>query len=887
MRWIDRMKMSLGALLRRGKSDARLNDEIAFHLEQQIAENRAAGMSPDEARQAALRTFGNPALVREQTRASWSWGAAEAIVRDLRIAVRTLRRTPGFTLISITVMALGIGANVALFTVVRSVLLTPLPYADPARLVALYEHNQDNQKTIQHMPIDAGSFWDWQKAAQGKAELAIFSPFQGYNVSAEGGLLPEQIDAGWCSSNFFSVLGVQPMLGRAFTQSDDQPSAGATVLLTYSFWKRRYSADPAIVGRQIWLDARPFTVIGVLPESFTYTGSMGGNTIQAWTAVRHEAPPFLLKTYEDHEFVAVARLAPGVTAKSLIDELKSVQHRIRQERPIPAVHDSAEGSSLLDDAVRDYKTPLYALLAATGCLLLIACLNVASLLVARTAARSKELAIRTALGGGRLRLLRERLIESLLLTAAGGACGLLLAFGAVRWLILARPDMNRIEAIRMDGLVALFTVGVVALCALFSGLISAFGVREGKVLAALNESSRSHSGGTARAGLRKSLLVVEVGLTVVLLVAAGLLLKSFSQLRSTDLGVPIDNTLTMRIGLPDARYKTANQKINFFEQLITQVRAVPGVKSAGLVSTAPGQGWGGDYLISVAEHPPLPKGVGLDMMMRGADPGYFAAVGLPLLHGRIFTSSERGDRANVVVISQSAAQQYFPNEDPLGRHIKTNFTGDVYQVIGVVSDVRWDVAELPNPTMYTPLYAGDRNGFTVVIRAERNVESLAVPVQQIIGRLDRDLPVSDVRTMRESIGKSTINSAFDSMLVTGFAVIALLLAVAGLFGVLSYTVTQRTNEIGIRIALGARRQSVLRLMLFDGLRPALFGLALGLIASAATVQLIRSMLYQTRPLDPSVFAVVALALLAAAALACLLPAWRAAHINPMQALRTE
>lgn len=887
MRWIDRMKMSLGALLRRGKSDARLNDEIAFHLEQQIAENRAAGMSPDEARQAALRTFGNPALVREQTRASWSWGAAEAIVRDLRIAVRTLRRTPGFTLISITVMALGIGANVALFTVVRSVLLTPLPYSDPARLVALYEHNQDNQKIVQHMPIDAGSFWDWQKAAEGKAELAIFSPFQGYNVSAEGGLLPEQIDAGWCSSNFFSVLGVQPMLGRAFTQSDDQPSAGATVLLTYSFWKRRYSADPAIVGRQIWLDARPYTVIGVLPESFTYTGSMGGNTIQAWTAVRHEAPPFLLKTYEDHEFVAVARLAPGVTAKSLIDELKSVQHRIRQERPIPAVHDSAEGSSLLDDAVRDYKTPLYALLAATGCLLLIACLNVASLLVARTAARSKELAIRTALGGGRLRLLRERLIESLLLTAAGGACGLLLAFGAVRWLILARPDMNRIEAIRMDGLVALFTVGVVALCALFSGLISAFGVREGKVLAALNESSRSHSGGTSRAGLRKSLLVVEVGLTVVLLVAAGLLLKSFSQLRSTDLGVPIDNTLTMRIGLPDARYKTANQKINFFEQLITQVRAVPGVKSAGLVTTAPGQGWGGDYLISVAEHPPLPKGVGLDMMTRRAEPGYFAAVGLPLLHGRIFTSSERGDRANVVVISQSAAQQYFPNEDPLGRHIKTNFTGDVYQVIGVVSDVRWDVAELPNPTMYTPLYAGDRNGSTVVIRAERNVESLAVPVQQIIGRLDRDLPVSDVRTMRESIGKSTINSAFDSMLVTGFAVIALLLAVAGLFGVLSYTVTQRTNEIGIRIALGARRQSVLRLMLFDGLRPALFGLALGLIASAATVQLIRSMLYQTRPLDPSVFAVVALALLAAAALACLLPAWRAAHINPMQALRTE
>lgn len=887
MRWLDRLKMNFLALFRRGKADARLKDELAFHIEQQIAENRASGMNADEARQAALRAFGNPTVVRDAARASWGWSGIEMLVRDVRIAARTLLRAPGFALMAILVMTLGIGANVALFTVVRSLLLKPLPYANPEQLVSLYEHNISGKEAVQHMPMDAGSFWDWQKAAQGRAELAIISPFQGYNVSAENGLLPEKISAGWCSWNFFHVLGVQPILGRTFAPYDDRPDSNATVMLVYSFWKRRYGADPNIVGKQIYLDARPYTVIGVLPESFIYTGAMGGDKIQTWTTVRHEAPADMLKTYEDHEFVGIARLAPGVTQQSLLQQLTAVQHQIKFQHAAPAVHDSSEVRSMLDDAVLDYKTPLYALLAATGCVLLIACLNVASLLVARSAARSKELAIRTALGGGMLRLLRERLIESLLLSAAGGAAGMALAWAAVRWLISARPDMSRVEAIHMDSQVALFAMGVVALCAFISGSISALGARNRQILSALNESSRSHSGGRSRAILRKSLLVVEVGLTVVLLVAAGLLLRSFQQLRTSDLGVPIDNVLTMQVGLPEARYKTPEEKINFFETLITRVRALPGVRSAGFVSSAPGQGWGGDFLITVKEHPPLPKGVGLDMMIRTADPGYFSAIQIPLLEGRTFTSAERLKRSNVAIISQTAARRFLPNEDPIGKHINITYVDQTFEVVGVVADTRWNVSQPPSPTMYVPLYSGSNDGTTLILRAEHNADALAIPVQKIIGNLDHDLPVSGVETLRETIGKSTLDSAFDSLLVLSFAVIALLLAAAGLFGVLSYTVSQRTNEIGVRIALGARRPQVLRMMLADGLRPALVGLVLGLGASAATVRLIESMLYETKPLDPAVFAAVTGALLVVAAFACVIPAWRAAHLDPMQALRTE
>jgi predicted permease len=571
---------------------------------------------------------------------------------------------------------------------------------------------------------------------------------------------------------------------------------------------------------------------------------------------------------------------------ALESRLDALQRQIKVTHSEPSVHNGVSGRTMLDDAVHDYETPLYALLAATGCVLLIACMNVASLLVARAASRSKEFAIRTALGGGRLRLIRERLIESLLLTTTGGAIGIILSWGGLQWLTHARHDMNRIEAIRIDGVVVGFTLAVIGICAIFSGFISTFSSGRNNLLLGLQEGSRSNSTGVSRAVLRRVLLTMEVGLTVVLLVGAGLLLKSFERLRSADIGVHVDNVLTLRVNLPDTRYKKAGASIAFFEQLIAGVRALPGVSGAGLVSSAPGEGWGGDSLMSIVEHPPLPIGQGMDFMKRGAEPGYFQAIGLPLLKGRIFRSDERMARANVALISRGAAQQFFPGEDPIGKHIKSNDDG-MWEVIGVVGDMRWNISQPPMATIYWPIYGNGYSSATVVVRAAHDVDSLAVPVQKIVGKLDPDLPVYNVMTLREAIGKSTVDSEFDSILVLVFASIALVLAAAGLYGVLAYLVAQRTVEFGIRIALGAQRDHLLRNVLFDGIRPALVGLVAGLVASAASVRMIRSMLYETQPLDPAVFATVAGVFLLVAIAACLVPAWHAARLDPMQALRTE
>ncbi len=885
--------MNWRRFFRRKRADAELAQEIDLYLAAEAEENQARGMSASEARRRAYVKFGNPQQVREGVWEANTLTLIDNLWRDLKYAARSLAKSPGFSVVAVLVMALGIGANIALFTVVRSVLLNPLPFRDSARLYSLRERNSEDharsgtKSMANYLPVDAGSFAEWKRSAAGVAELAMVSPWQGYNVSSEAGRLPEQIEAAWCSWNFFPTLGVSPAIGRGFTVDDDRPGAEATVILSSAFWKRRYDGDPAVVGKKIWLDAKPYTVIGVMPSSFVYSSSMGGSNVQVWTPVSHEAPPYLMRTFEDHEFLVVARLLPGTTLAGLVNQLNVVQRQIKAAHPAAGVHDAMQGRSMLDDAVEGYKTSLYALFAATGCVLLIACLNVASLLVARTAARSKELAIRAAMGGGRLRLLSERLTESFLLSLAGGGLGLLLAWGALAWLVRTRKDMNRIEAIHIDGVVVAATLGAIVLCALFSAMISAASGNGKDILASLQESSRAHSGGRARASLRKTLLVLEVGLTVVLLVGAGLLLKSYERLRNADLGVPVDNVLTMRFGLPDVRYKDQTQVVAFLEGLIGRVRSLPGVQSAGLVSAAPGQGWNGDSIMSVVEHPPLPKGEGMDVMRRGADPGYFSAIQIPLVRGRFFNLNERFERGNVALISESAAKLLFPGEDPIGKHLKDDSVQRTFEVVGVVGDVRWNIAETMRPTYYMPMYGTGYSFATIVIRSEHDVESLALPVQKIIGEMDPDLPVGNVMTLRETIGESTVDSQFDSILVLAFAVIALLLAAAGLYGVLAYLVTQRTGEIGIRIALGAQRGRVLRVMLLDGLRPALLGLVLGLVASAASVRLIGSMLYETQPLDPAVFVAVSGTLLLVAGIACLLPAWKASRLDPMQALRAE
>jgi len=889
MEWVRVLLSRVASIFKRHKLDAELDEELRTHIELATNENIARGMTAENARTAALRNFGGVTQTRETYRVQRGLPWVEQVGRELRYGVRTLGRTPGFTMIAVAVMALGIGANVSIFAVVRSVLLNPLPYYEPQRLVALYSHNHnvDSKKDNPYSSIDAGSFFAWKDAAKDMATMALISPFQNYNVSAEGGQLPEKVDAAWVSANFFSTLGVQPMFGRSFSPSEDSQEAEATAILSYSFWKRRYGADPNVIGRKIWLGAKPYTILGVMPESFVFLGPFSSGKIQVWTPVSHEAPGWLMKTFEDHEFIGVARLADGVTLPQLLNNLDAVQMHLKAEHPGAGVRDASSGRALLDDVVHDYKTPLYVLFAATGCVLFIACLNVASLLVARAAARRKEQAIRTALGGGRIRLIRERVMESLLLTAGGGALGVALAAAALRWLEHARPDMHRVEGIHLDWVTAAFTVAVVVLCAAFSGLISAFSIDGRRILSALQQSSRTQSGERNHATLRQGLLFLEVCLTVILLIGAGLLLKSYSRLRSTDVGVPIGNVLTMNVGLPGACYKTSAEQVAFLEQLIERVRAIPGVESAGLVSSAPGQGWGGDRITTVVEHPSQPKGTGTDMVIRGADPGYFAAIHLPILKGHTFAPDEKLDRDHVVLISKEAAKICFPGEDPVGKHLKVDFGGDVYEIIGIVGDTRYSLSEPPQPMMYIPIYGNGYTYATIVLRSVQDVDTLALPVQKVIGQLDRDLPVSNVMTLEESIAKSALGSQFDSLLVLGFAVIALVLAAVGHYGVMAYLVTQRTGEIGIRIALGAQREHVLRKVLLDGIRPALAGLVAGLAASVAVVRLIRSMLYETEPMDPAVFAAVAGLLLLVAIAACMAPAWRASRLDPVRALRTE
>jgi predicted permease len=880
--------MIFSRIFHRRRRDRDLAKEIAAHFNEERAENLARGLTPEEADLRARIKFGSARRVHEDLWQQNSVAPFENLARDLRYTIRTLARTPGFTLTAILVMALGIGATTALFTIVKSVLLNPLPYPHSSRLVSLYESDIVSNSPTPWDPVAGGVFHEWQRATRNTAQMAMTSPWQGYNVSAGGGKLPEAVSAVWISWNFFHVLGVAPALGRDFLASDDQPSAQATAILSNTFWRRRFGADPAIVGKSVYLDAKPYTIIGVMPASFVW--NFNAKT-QLWTAAAHEAPS-LMNIFSDHEFLVVARLAPGATLAGLVSQIDTVQRNIKLAHPEPAVHTRAVGRSLLDSIVEDFRTPLYALLAATICVLLIACLNVANLLVARSAARQKDLAIRAALGGSRWRLIREHLTESLVLSVTGGILGLLLAMGALAWLAHSRVALARSEEIHLDWWALAFVLAISTLTGLVAGLIPSLGLHAGQLLESLQSTSRSHSGGRGRAQLRKALLTAEVGLTVVLLLGAGLLLKSYQQLRTRDLGCTVDNVLTFHFGLPDVRYKEPAQKNAFFEQLLARVRALPGVQAAGLSTVLPGEGWGGDNIASIVEHPPLPKGQGIDLMHRAVDPGYFAALQIPLLRGRYFRNDERLDRTRVVIISESTAKKYFPGEEPIGRHLAIDFEGPQpkpYEIIGVVGDTRWNITDSVRPTFYAPLLSGNANYAGLAIRGSStvDVESLAMPVQKIFGQMDPDLPVSDVLTMKQNIGVATLQDQFNSILILAFAIIALVLAAVGLYGVLSYLVTQRTGELGIRMALGAQRAEVMRLTLTDGLAPVLIGLLVGLAGGAATVRLLREMLYGMSPFDWSVFSTVVLVLAVTAACACIIPAWRASQLDPAQALRTE
>lgn len=868
----------------RKRADTELMEEIESYMAEEIAENMARGMPIEEAKRRAHVKFGSPVTVREALWRQNGISLLDKTAHDLRYAMRTLRHTPGFSWIAIAVMALCIGASTSLFTIVRSVVLKPLPFQDPDRLVMVYERYRLNEFPIQYAVAAPGDYLDWRAETHGFADMAAWTGWQ-FNLSGENAEMPEKVNAAAATWNFFPLLGVQPALGRTFAESEDRWGAD-TVVLTWSMFERRFGGNAAILGKQIHLDSKPYTVIGVLPRSYRYPDER----VQLWVPYRSATPPQFLHHHAYHDTHVVARLRPDVSLADAIAQVSAVQARLHAEFPSQAVSEGAIPRALNDDVASDVKKPLVLLVCAVACILLIGCLNVANLLVARGAARQREVAIRGALGAQRWTLIREQLMESVLLCVAGGALGVGLSIIATQGMIRIWKDLPRTSDFHVDAPVLGFACGLIFLTSLLAGLLPAISATGKPVLGALQASARTVGGSLSRAALRKGLLTIEIAATVVLLVASGLLLKDFLQKRSTDLRCATDNVLTMSYSLPKQKYDTPDKVTGFHENLLDRLAALPGVQAVGLGETVPGTGEVEGDAFLIPEHPQS-RGKNLSFaLVRRSDPGYFRALEIPLLSGRFFTRQDAdvAHRGNKVIINRSFGQGYFPGENAIGKHLKVLLWSEAeYEIVGVVADTLHQVDAAPSPTMYFQQMEGSVLHGTLVVRTAGDPFLSSVPIQKQIAALDPELPVSDVLTMRQVIGESLGDLRLMAFLVLAFAMLSLVLASVGLYGVLSYLMTQRTTELGIRIALGAQRQQVLRLMLLDGLRPVVAGLGVGLIVCVAAGRTARSLLYGAQPLDAAVFAVVALTLLSVAIAACIVPSWRASRLDPIQALRAE
>jgi putative ABC transport system permease protein len=860
-----------------------LDHDIRDHIARETQDNIDRGMSPEEARYAAVRKFGNVTRVKEDTREVWNPVWIEQLVEDVRFGLRMLRKSPGFTIVAVLTLALGIGANTYIFSMVDALLFRPMELSHPDRIVALWERlpatNYDRNE------LSPANFLDW------KAQNHVFDHMAAqswWDANLGGVDHPEHLHGFLVTPDYFEALEAQPMLGRTFLEEEGTPGKDLAAMLSYGLWRDHFAGDPSIVGKPVLLNGMKYTVVGVMGPSFNCPSGT-----QLWAALAF--PPPLAANRGSHYLHAVAHLGAGVSREQAQAEMSAIAARLVQQYPQTNTGRDAKVMPLMESEVGEARAPMLVLLAAVGLVLLIACANISNLLLARAGSRQRETAVRAALGATRLRLIRQWLVESMLLGLLGGGLGILFAYMCLEVRVIRiPPDFARIipgwDRIAINTPVLLFTTAVSLGTGLLFGFLPALAASRLNVNDTLKEGSPSAGVGRRRGLLRNVLIVAEVALSLALLATAGLMMKSFVRLERVSPGFNSERVLTMFMALPDAKYTSDQQTSSFYEQLIERVQNLPGVQSAAATNIIPLDKMNTTSSIRIEGRPEPKPGEEADANFRTISNSYFRAMQIPVLRGREFTSQDSEKSQQVVAVNEAFAARYWPGEDPMGKRMR--FSGPLQEhswrtVVAVVGNVKNQLDMAAPAEMYFPLRQQTQNTMALVVRTSADPRSLQESVRAQVAVLDRDQPVFDVRTMDDLWSVSVTPQRIGGTLMAAFAGFALVLAAIGLFGVIAYAVSERTREIGIRIALGAKPREIFRLIVGQGMLLALIGLLLGLPLALGMGRAVAGLLYGVAPNDFATFAGVAIILASVALAACYIPARRAMRVDPLVALRYE